>query len=172
MSEGEVYPQVIFIVGSLDQPCDALYLEHLFRDGGGDVHRVIPSIEVQGEGGVGRPGERVAGGVRAEALVHEEDDPAVLRVRREGDGDGVEQAAGAELPEGGRLHAAGAVHDEIAVGVVADESAAAGAGLGEGDERRHAGGARERRPRRDGRRRGDSVCTVQVRIESCPHPFP
>ena len=69
--------------------------------------------EVQGEGGVGRPGERVAGGVRAEAPAHEEDDPAVLRGRRDGDGDGVEQAAGAELPEGGRLHAAGAVHDEL-----------------------------------------------------------
>ena len=68
--------------------------------------------EVQGEGGVGRPGERVAGGVRAEAPAHEEDDPAVLRGRRDGDGDGVEQA-GAELPEGGRLHAAGAVHDEL-----------------------------------------------------------
>ena len=68
--------------------------------------------EVQGEGGVGRPGERVAGGVRAEALVHEEDDPAVLRGRRDGDGDGV-KLAGAELPEGGRLHAAGAVHDEL-----------------------------------------------------------
>ena len=51
--------------------------------------------------------------------------------------------------------------------MVADESTAAGAGLGEGDERRHAGRARERRPRRDGRRRGHSVCTVQVHIESC-----
>lgn len=68
--------------------------------------------EMQSEGGVGRPGEGVAGGVRAEAPAHEEDDPAVLGLRRDGDGDGVEQA-GAELLEGGRLHAAGAVHDEL-----------------------------------------------------------
>jgi hypothetical protein len=56
----------------------------------------------------------------------------------------------------------------IAVGVVADESAIAGAGLGEGDERRHIARARERRrPRRDGRRGRDSVCTGQVHIGSC-----
>lgn len=68
--------------------------------------------ETQGEGRVSRPGEGVAGGVRAESPAHEEDDPAVLDLRRDGDGDGVEQA-GAELPERGRLHAAGAVHDEL-----------------------------------------------------------
>lgn len=67
---------------------------------------------MQGESGVERSSERVAGGVGTEALAHKEDDAAVLRVRRDGDGDGVEQA-GAELMEGRRLHATGAVDDEL-----------------------------------------------------------
>ena len=51
----------------------------------------VGRTEAQGESGVGRPGERVAGGVRAEAPAHDEDEAAVMRVRRDGDGDGVAQ---------------------------------------------------------------------------------
>ena len=72
----------------------------------------VGRTEAQGESGVGRPGERVSGGVRAEAPAHDEDEAAVLRVRRDGDGDGVAQA-GAEHLERRRVHAAGAVHDEL-----------------------------------------------------------
>ena len=44
LGEGEVYPEALFVVGGLNQPGDALYLEHLLRNSGGDVHGVTPSI--------------------------------------------------------------------------------------------------------------------------------
>lgn len=54
----------------------------------------------------------------------------------------------------------------MAVGGVAGESASAGAGLGEGDEHRHVGSAREPRLRLHGRRRSNRVCIQTIFIST------
>uniref|UniRef100_A0A0A9D8H6 Uncharacterized protein n=1 Tax=Arundo donax TaxID=35708 RepID=A0A0A9D8H6_ARUDO len=67
---------------------------------------------MEGESGVGGPCEAVSGGIRVEPPAHDQNYAAVLRVGRYGDGDGVAQPWPENL-EGGRLHAPGAVHDEL-----------------------------------------------------------